>query len=221
MTFWKTLSSKTITSWRRGLALQHMNFEWTHYNIYVYEREVAQSCPTLFDPMDCSLLGSSIHGISPGDLSDPEIEPRSPALQEVALPPEPPGKRSHQSRSNRKLKFWRSMAAFSLWSATLAVQYTNIKIHSWQNRAWKTSTRPSLPHQLRFHVFVEIHTSPSLNAGSAGSQRNFRLVRQDRQFVLTYISQSVSQVPSSTLQVWKSLISSLLSIRTRTHLSST
>ena len=27
------------------------------------EREVAQSCPTLRDPMDCSLLGSSIHGI--------------------------------------------------------------------------------------------------------------------------------------------------------------
>ena len=27
------------------------------------EREVAQSCPTLSDPMDYSLLGSSIHGI--------------------------------------------------------------------------------------------------------------------------------------------------------------
>ena len=27
------------------------------------EREVAQLCPTLGDPMDCSLPGSSIHGI--------------------------------------------------------------------------------------------------------------------------------------------------------------
>ena len=27
------------------------------------EKEVTQSCPTLSDPMDCSLLGSSIHGI--------------------------------------------------------------------------------------------------------------------------------------------------------------
>ena len=27
------------------------------------ESEVAQSCSTLSDPMDCSLLGSSIHGI--------------------------------------------------------------------------------------------------------------------------------------------------------------
>ena len=27
------------------------------------ESEVAQSCPTLSDPMDCSLPGSSMHGI--------------------------------------------------------------------------------------------------------------------------------------------------------------
>ena len=30
------------------------------------ESEVAQSCPTLSDPMDCSLPGFSIHGIFPG-----------------------------------------------------------------------------------------------------------------------------------------------------------
>ena len=29
---------------------------------------------------------------SPGDLPDPEIEPRSPALQAYTLPSEPPGK---------------------------------------------------------------------------------------------------------------------------------
>ena len=27
------------------------------------ESEVIQSCPTLHDPMDCSLPGSSVHGI--------------------------------------------------------------------------------------------------------------------------------------------------------------
>ena len=27
------------------------------------EREVTQSCPTLSDPMDCSLPGSYVHGI--------------------------------------------------------------------------------------------------------------------------------------------------------------
>ena len=31
--------------------------------IYMKESEVAQSCPTLFYPMDCSLPGSSVLGI--------------------------------------------------------------------------------------------------------------------------------------------------------------
>ena len=68
---------------------------------------VAQSCATqtVCDPMDCSPPGSSVHGIfqartlewvspfpSPGDLSDPGIKPRSPALQAGSLPSEPPGK---------------------------------------------------------------------------------------------------------------------------------
>ena len=30
---------------------------------YSHWSEVAQSCPTLWDPMDCSLPGSSVHGI--------------------------------------------------------------------------------------------------------------------------------------------------------------
>ena len=66
--------------------------------------EVAQSCLTLCDPMHCSLPGSSVHGIfearilewvaipSPGDLPNPGIEPRYPALQADALPSKPPGK---------------------------------------------------------------------------------------------------------------------------------
>ena len=29
----------------------------------MHESEVAQSCPTLSDPMDCSPPGSSVHGI--------------------------------------------------------------------------------------------------------------------------------------------------------------
>ena len=33
---------------------------WTPY---LWQSEVAQSCPTLCDPMDCSLPGSSVHGI--------------------------------------------------------------------------------------------------------------------------------------------------------------
>ena len=34
-----------------------------HLNHKMWESEVAQSCPTLCDPMDCSLPGSSVHRI--------------------------------------------------------------------------------------------------------------------------------------------------------------
>ena len=63
----------------------------------------AQSCPTLCNPMICSPPGSSVDGIlqarvfdwvtihfSPGDLPDPGIKPRSPALQVYSLPSELP-----------------------------------------------------------------------------------------------------------------------------------
>ena len=62
---------------------------------------VAQSGATLCDPMDCSLLGSSVHGIlqarmlpfsSSGDLPSPGTEPGSPAVQADSLLSEPPGK---------------------------------------------------------------------------------------------------------------------------------
>ena len=61
--------------------------------------KVAQFCLTLFDPMDYT-----VHGIlqarilewvsfpSPGDLPNPGIDPRSPALQVDYLPVEPQGK---------------------------------------------------------------------------------------------------------------------------------
>ena len=69
------------------------------------DSEVAQSCPTLCDPMDCIAhhaplsMGfsrqeywSGLPFPSSGDLPDPGIEPRSPALQADALTSEPPGK---------------------------------------------------------------------------------------------------------------------------------
>ena len=42
-----------------------------------------------FSRQECS---SGLPFPSPGDLPDPEIEPRSPALQADSLPSEPPGK---------------------------------------------------------------------------------------------------------------------------------
>ena len=61
---------------------------------------VAQTCPTLCDPTDCSPPSSSVHGIlqakywsglpflSPEDLPDPGIKPGFPVLQADALPSE-------------------------------------------------------------------------------------------------------------------------------------
>ena len=42
------------------------NYFLTTFSAHISEekkREVAQSCPTLCDPKDCSPLGSSVHGI--------------------------------------------------------------------------------------------------------------------------------------------------------------
>ena len=65
---------------------------------------VAQWCPTLGDPKDCSLPASSVPGFSrqgcwsglpfhpPGDLPDPGIEPTSPVLAGGFFISPPPGK---------------------------------------------------------------------------------------------------------------------------------
>ena len=62
------------------------------------EESVSHSVTSLCDLMDCSPPGSSVHGIlqarilewvailSPRDLLDPGIKPRSPALQADSLP---------------------------------------------------------------------------------------------------------------------------------------
>ena len=75
-----------------------------HTSKLLSESEVAQSCLTLCDPVDCSSPGSSVHGVlqariqeglpclPPGDLPNPEVEPRSPALQVDSLPTVPTGK---------------------------------------------------------------------------------------------------------------------------------
>ena len=77
-----------------------------------------QSCLTLCHPMDCSLPGSSVHGIlqarilewvaypPPRDLPDPGIEPLSPvspALQANSLPAEPSGKPNQASTAKQRL----------------------------------------------------------------------------------------------------------------------
>ena len=80
------------------------------YMLQVYgmkgKQVVAQLCPTLSDPVDCSPPGSSVHGIPQaritgagchfllqGNLPDPGIVPGCPALQADSLPAEPQRRR--------------------------------------------------------------------------------------------------------------------------------
>ena len=70
---------------------------------------------TLCAPRDCSLSGSSVHGIlwqeywsrlpcpSPRDLPAPGIQPRPPASQADSLHSEPPGKPQHCMRDLQTL----------------------------------------------------------------------------------------------------------------------
>ena len=65
---------------------------------------VTQACPTLCDPLGCSLPGSSDYGIlqarywsgwpfpSPGDLPNPGVKSAFPALAGRLFTTEPPGK---------------------------------------------------------------------------------------------------------------------------------
>ena len=80
--------------------------------------EVAQSCPTLCDPVDCSPPGSSVHGFSrqeywsglpfpfPGDLPNPGIEPGSPALAGAFFVIGPPRKHKFSTYFLNLSKLW-------------------------------------------------------------------------------------------------------------------
>ena len=102
-----------------------------------------QSCLTFCDPMDCSLPGSSVHGISQarilewvafsstGDLPNPGSKPRSPTLQVDSLPAEPqePPANKYFSRLSKRRRQWqptpvllpgkshgrRSLVGYSSW----------------------------------------------------------------------------------------------------------
>jgi len=99
--FWYKMPLKQRVPWNYFLFLIN-EIQLRLLTKKVKVKEVSQSCPTLYNPTDCSPPGSSVHGIlqarelepfpSSGDLPNPGIEPRSSALQTNALPSESPGK---------------------------------------------------------------------------------------------------------------------------------
>ena len=91
---WLHIYNGILLSHKRK-AFESVLVRWMNLEPVIQSKwsEVAQSCLTLCNPMDCSLSGSSIHGIFQGrvlewiaisfsrDLPNPGIEPGSPALQ--------------------------------------------------------------------------------------------------------------------------------------------
>ena len=80
-----------------------LSYQLSFNEFHSFQRKVsvAQSYPTLCNPMDCSPPGSSVHGIlqtrmlewvavsSPRDLPNLGIKPGCPELKADSLPPEP------------------------------------------------------------------------------------------------------------------------------------
>ena len=70
------------------------------------ENEVTQLCPTLHDPMDCSLPGSSVHGIF-----------QARVLERVAVPS------PHSSSTGPKMCIRKRMRMLNANSGTWVVMY--------------------------------------------------------------------------------------------------
>ena len=85
----------------KALVFPVVMFGCESWTVKKVESEVAQSCPTLCDPMDYPYqapqsmgfsrqeLWSGLPFPSPGNLPNPGMEPRSPALQVDSLPSDP------------------------------------------------------------------------------------------------------------------------------------
>ena len=79
--------------------------------------KVAQSCQTLWDPMDCivhGILQSRIVEWVAVPVSRGSFEPRSPTLQEDASPAEPPGKPKYYIERKVKVKSLSRVRLFAI-----------------------------------------------------------------------------------------------------------
>ena len=77
------------------------------------ERTMGLSCPTLCDLMDYTVHGilqarilEWVASLSPEDLPNPGIEPRSPAMQADFSPAKPQGKAKNTGGGNLSLLQW-------------------------------------------------------------------------------------------------------------------
>ena len=153
----------------RDLPLQQAGFslvvaQWS-------ESEVTQSCLTLRDPMDCSLPGSSVHGIFQARVLEwgavafsvcrlscaaacrilvpqPGIKPTSPALQGRFSTTGPPG------------------------SPCLSLPIISFSLSGWVFSTWSSSQLLRYPHFLVLSpLYNLLHTVPGLGCETESVQR--------------------------------------------------
>ena len=67
--------------------------------------------------------GVGSHSLFPGDLPNPGVKPRSPALQEDSLPAEPPGKSKNTGVGSLSLLQWIFQTQESNWGRSKLVLY--------------------------------------------------------------------------------------------------
>ena len=96
-----------------------------------FQVKATQSCPTLCDPMDYTVLEILQDRIlewlavpSPADLPNPGIEPRSPAWQEDSLQAEPQGKVA----KTKKKKIQVPSSLYSLCSLSSSYLYSMMTV---------------------------------------------------------------------------------------------
>ena len=121
--------------------------------------QVAQACPTLCDPMSCT-----VHGIlqarilewvpfsSPRDPPNSRIEPRSPTLQADSLPAEPQGKPKNTG-----------MGSLSLLQQIFLTQESNWGLLHCRRILYQLSYQGHVGLQNKSQKFKKIETILSIN----------------------------------------------------------
>ena len=131
-------STSLTASTRRGRANQ--NEEWTirKHPLWPMTVKVSQSCLTLCDPMDYTVLyspwnspgqntGSGQLFPSPGDLPNPGIEPKSPALQASGFFTSWATRETHKWSLILALSLQSKYKEWKIWLACCTVQQNNTK----------------------------------------------------------------------------------------------
>ena len=111
------------------------------------QSEVVQSCPTLSDPVDCSLLGSSVHGIFQARVLEwaaiafsltPLYFPVKVQVWPLWTLPSAPPSKLHSRGREHVFALFHCFAQSNNEEAktTIITIYLSLFLNSWDNRGW-------------------------------------------------------------------------------------